>query len=82
MANCTMCTKFDECPWRSDPESLCSAYEQKTMTNADKIRAMDDEDLALFLAGTQARIDLLSRKVKVPLVDALKCLAYLKREAE
>lgn len=49
MANCTMCTKFDDCPWRSDPNTLCSAYEQRVMTNADRIRAMTDEELAEFM---------------------------------
>lgn len=49
MANCTICTKFDECPWRSDPNGYCSAYEQRTMTNADRIRSMPDEELADWL---------------------------------
>ena len=49
MTNCTMCTKFGECPWRSDPNGYCSAYEQRAMTNADRIRMMTDEELAEFL---------------------------------
>lgn len=51
MTNCTMCTKFDECPWRSDPNGYCSAYEQRAMTNADRIRKMGDIELANFLSG-------------------------------
>ena len=49
MANCTMCTKFGECPWQTNPNSYCSAYEQRAMTNADRIRSMSDEELAEFL---------------------------------
>lgn len=49
MANCTMCTKFGECPWQTNPNSYCSAYEQRAMTNADRIRSMSDEELATFL---------------------------------
>lgn len=49
MANCTMCTKFGECPWQTNPDSYCSAYEQKRLTNADSIRSMTDEELADWL---------------------------------
>lgn len=45
MANCTRCIKFVECPWRSDPDSYCSAYEQRELTKADQIRNMSDEEL-------------------------------------
>ena len=49
MARCTLCIKFDECPWRTEPDSLCSAYQQKPQTNADRIRSMTDEELAEFI---------------------------------
>lgn len=48
MANCTMCTKFGECPWQTNPNSYCSAYEQRAMTNADRIRSMTNWEMAKF----------------------------------
>ena len=52
MARCTLCIKFDECPWRTEPDSLCSAYQPKPQTNADHIRSMTDEELAKMLDGS------------------------------
>ena len=49
MANCLKCEKLKDCPWSSDPEVICSAYQQKPITNADRIRAMSDEELATWL---------------------------------
>ena len=49
MADCKICVKFDDCPWRSDPDAMCSAFKQKPMTNADRIRAMTDEELAEWI---------------------------------
>lgn len=46
MANCVLCTEFDNCPWRSDPDAMCSAFKRKSMSNGDRIRAMTDEELA------------------------------------
>lgn len=46
MANCVQCTEFDDCPFRSDPDTLCSAFKRKPMTNGDRIRNMTDEELA------------------------------------
>ena len=50
MANCLKCEKLKDCPWSSDPEVICSAYQQKPITNADRIRAMTDEELADLIA--------------------------------
>lgn len=50
MADCKICVKFDDCPWRSDPDAMCSAFKQKPMTNADRIRAMSDIELAKALS--------------------------------
>ena len=50
MANCVLCTEFDNCPWRSDPDAMCSAFKQRPMTNGDRIRAMSDEELAELIA--------------------------------
>lgn len=46
MANCVLCTEFDNCPWRTDPDAICSGFKQKPMTNGDRIRNMTDEELA------------------------------------
>ena len=49
MANCLKCEKLKNCPWSLDPEVICSAYQQKPMTNADRIRVMSDEELAKLI---------------------------------
>ena len=49
MANCKICVKFGDCPFRSDPYAMCSEFRQRPMTNADCIRAMSDEELAEWL---------------------------------
>ena len=46
MARCELCKKFDDCSWRTDPDVYCSGFDQQPMTNADRIRAMTDEELA------------------------------------
>lgn len=77
MANCIMCIKFDECPWRSDPDSLCSAYEQRAMTNADRIRAMSDEELGYFLQCIEEKIS-----IDAGFLGITGWLTWLKQEAE
>lgn len=49
MARCDLCVKFDNCPWRSDPDAMCSAFAQRPMTNADRIRSMSDKELAEWI---------------------------------
>ena len=49
MANCIICAEFDDCPWRAEPNAMCSRYRQRKMTNADRIRSMTDEELEDFL---------------------------------
>lgn len=51
MANCIICAEFDNCPWRSEPNAMCSRYRQRKMTNADRIRSMLDEELADWLTN-------------------------------
>lgn len=46
MARCDLCVKFDDCPFRYDLDAQCSEFKQKPMTNADKVRQMNDEELA------------------------------------
>ena len=47
---CENCTKYDDCQTGSGLTWPCGAYVPKTITNADRIRAMDDDELAKFLA--------------------------------
>ena len=47
MSKCTNCTKYDDCRTGSGLVWPCGAYVPKNpMTNADRIRAMSDEELA------------------------------------
>lgn len=47
---CENCTKYDDCRTGSGLTWPCGAYVTKTFTNADRIRAMSDEELAEFLS--------------------------------
>lgn len=42
MSDCRKCAKFEECAVDED----CGLFVDKPMTNADRIRAMTDEELA------------------------------------
>ena len=53
---CENCTKYDDCRTGSGLTWPCGAYVPKSVTNADRIRAMSDEELAEFLAEEQYRI--------------------------
>ena len=82
MANCTMCTRFGDCPWQTNPDSYCSAYEQRAMTNADRIRSMTDEELA----ETFTCIDMFCCPIKsASCPEELSCkncfMRWLKQEA-
>ncbi len=46
---CENCTKYDDCRTGSGLTWPCGAYVPKSVTNADRIRAMSDHDLAVFL---------------------------------
>ena len=46
---CENCTKYDDCRTGSGLTWPCGAYVTKSVTNADRIRAMSDEELAVFL---------------------------------
>jgi len=50
---CENCTKYDDCRTGSGLTWPCGAYHPKTVTNADRIRAMSDEELAKFLDNAQ-----------------------------
>ena len=43
---CENCTKYDDCRTGSGLTWPCGAYVPKSVTNADRIRTMSDEELA------------------------------------
>lgn len=47
--DCNNCIKESYCPMRTGGMS-CTGFQQKPETNADRIRAMTDEELAKFFA--------------------------------
>ena len=50
MMKCENCTKYDDCRTGSGLTWPCGAYVPKSVTNADRIRRMSDEELAdIFL---------------------------------
>ena len=50
MMKCENCTKYDDCRTGSGLTWPCGAYVPKSVTNADRIRVMSDEDMAIWLA--------------------------------
>lgn len=50
---CSNCKKYHDCKNGSGLTWPCNAYSPKIITNADKIRALSDEELAEFLDETQ-----------------------------
>lgn len=56
--NCENCKKYEDCKSGSGLTWPCGAYAPKIITNADRIRAMSDEELAIALVkyeGTENR---------------------------
>lgn len=51
---CENCTKYDDCRAGAGLTWPCGAYQPKTVTNADRIRAMSDEELAEFIDKCEA----------------------------
>ena len=47
---CESCTKYDDCRTGSGLTWPCGAYVPKSVTNADRIRRMSDEELAEFIS--------------------------------
>lgn len=54
MSKCKTCKKYDACRSGSGLTWPCGAYVPAQTTNADRIRAMSDEELADFLSYTWA----------------------------
>lgn len=47
--NCKHCKKYEDCRTGSGLTWPCGAYSPKYITNADRIRSMNDEELAGFI---------------------------------
>ena len=50
MSICDKCGRESECPVAHE-DDFCLNYVRKPQTNADRIRAMSDEELADFIGG-------------------------------
>lgn len=46
---CKICQSHDNCFYESNLNFWCPTFKKKPPTNADRIRAMTDEELARFL---------------------------------
>ena len=51
MSDCRQCADFEWCKEHEE----CGLFKQKPQTNADRIRAMTDEELALFIHNVEAQ---------------------------
>ena len=49
MGVCERCTENGNCAWQNHDETICREKPAFPITNADRIRAMTDEELAEFL---------------------------------
>ena len=71
MSDCRKCARFEECIDEED----CGMFVKKPMTNADRIRAMPDEELAEFISGK-------ARTFGEEYEGYMSALYWLKEEAE
>ena len=55
LVNCENCKKSEDCKSGSGLTWPCGAYAPKIVTNEDRIRAMSDEELAVFLCAVKFR---------------------------
>lgn len=72
---CENCTKYDDCRTGSGLTWPCGAYVPKTITNADRIREMDDKEISVLLSAVKFRRECF---IKIPnflsIQDAYKWL--------
>ena len=52
---CENCTKYDDCRIGSGLTWPCGAYVPKTITNADRIREMDEKEISVLLSAVKFR---------------------------
>ncbi len=72
---CENCTKYDDCQTGSGLTWPCGAYVPKTITNADRIREMDEKEISVLLSAVKFRRECF---IKIPdflsIQDAYKWL--------
>ena len=49
MANCNECLKHEGCFWKQDGGRACSRFQQKPMTNYDRILTFNSEEMAIWI---------------------------------
>lgn len=75
---CENCQKYEDCKSGSGLTWPCGAYVPKIVTNADKIREMNDYELARFLGSVYR-----DGTIGVARSDCFTCdLAWLRQPAE
>ena len=91
---CENCTKYDDCRTGSGLTWPCGAYVLKSVTNADRIRAMSDEELSdIFLRADFCKYcehekdgvcNYICAYPNIPLYDGCKqaALTWLQQPAE
>ena len=72
--HCRWCA-VEDCALRITDEVVCDHYEQRQQTNADRIRAMSDEELAEFISGK-------ARTFGEEYEGYMSALEWLKQEAQ
>lgn len=79
---CENCTKYDDCRIGSGLTWPCGAYVPKTITNADRIREMDEKEISVLLSAVKFRRECF---IKIPdflsIQDAYKWLQQPAEEA-
>lgn len=79
---CENCTKYDDCRTGSGLTWPCGAYVPKTITNADRIREMDEKEISVLLSAVKFRRECF---IKIPdflsIQDAYKWLQQPAEEA-
>ncbi len=80
---CENCTKYDDCRIGSGLTWPCGAYVPKTITNADRIREMDEKEISVLLSAVKFRRECF---IKIPdflsIQDAYKWLQQPAEEAD
>lgn len=71
MARCELCLDYDDCPFKVPKDIICSEYKQRSLTNADRIRAMSDEELAHILRMT-AKGGIIGQRSEIEWINWLK----------
>ena len=78
MSDCRKCARFEECLVDED----YGLFVKKPMTNADRIRAMTDEELASFFAACDASRFRMRCETEEVRAETWRWLDWLKEEVD